>query len=84
MEMPLSPKLSVFMTGDGGGWGAGSQIEYQVAGVLGYKIKPKMALQAGYRYLYVDYAAGGNAGAVVKTALSGVVFGLTYELGPPR
>jgi hypothetical protein len=84
MQMALSPKLMFTGSGDTGGWGAGAQQEYQIAGVLGYKIKPNMALQAGYRYLYVNYMTPGNVGAVVKTALSGVIFGVAYELGPPR
>ena len=84
MQMALSPKLMFTGSGDTGGWGAGSQQEYQIAGVFGYRIKPNMALQAGYRYLYVNYMSPGNFGAVVKTALSGVIFGVAYELGPPR
>jgi hypothetical protein len=68
------------IAGDVGGWGTGSQIEYQIAGVLGYKLKPSMTLQAGYRYLYFDYEKGGQANAVVKTALSGIILGVTLNL----
>ena len=53
--MPLSPKLVVNILGDVGGWGAGSQLDYQIAGILGYKWTPKWTLQAGWRYLDVDY-----------------------------
>jgi hypothetical protein len=84
IEAPLSSKLTLNIGGDVGGWGAGSQLEYQIGGALGYKINPKMALQAGYRYLFLDYLAGGDVGAVVKTALSGLIFGVTFELGAPR
>jgi hypothetical protein len=76
----LAPKLGFTMGGDVGGWGTGSQLEYQVFGLLGYKVKPAMTLQAGYRYLYVDYEKGGPAGAFVKVATSGVVLGVTLNL----
>jgi hypothetical protein len=80
IEAALSQKTVFTMAGDVGGWGTGSQLEYQVVGLLGYKIKPNMTLQGGYRYLYVDYAKGGPAGAFVTAATSGVVFGATLNL----
>ena len=36
----LSPKVVVSIAGDVGGWGAGSQLDYQVGGLLGYRLKP--------------------------------------------
>ena len=66
--------------GDVGGWGTGSQLEYQVFGLLGYKVKPKWTLQAGYRYLYVDYEKGGGKDAFIKATTSGVIFGVTVNL----
>jgi hypothetical protein len=80
IEGALAPKVVATIAGDVGGWGTGSQIEYQIAGVLGYKLKPSMTLQAGYRYLYFDYEKGGQANAVVKTALSGIILGVTLNL----
>lgn len=76
----LAPKVVATIAGDVGGWGTGSQLEYQVFGALGYKLKPNMTLQAGYRYMYFDYQSGGRAGAIVDTALSGVIFGATINL----
>ena len=76
----LSPKIVTTVAGDVGGWGTGSQLEYQVVGALGYKLTPKLILQAGYRYLYFDYLKGGRAGTVVNTALSGIVLGVTMNL----
>jgi len=58
IQAALSPKLVTNIIGDVGGWGTGSLIEYEVGGVLGYKIKPKWTLQAGYRYMRVDYRSG--------------------------
>jgi hypothetical protein len=78
--VPLSPKLEITAAGDVGGWGVGSQLDYQVAGLLGYKVKPHVTLQAGYRYLFVDYAAGGIHGGVLNATTSGIIFGATFNL----
>jgi len=73
----LSPKISVSIGGDVGGWNTGSVLDYQIAGVLGYRIKPAVVLQAGYRYLAVDYR---NGGTTINTVTSGVLFGATITL----
>jgi hypothetical protein len=74
----LTPKVEVTIGGDVGGWGTGSQIDYQVFGLLGYRIKPAVALQAGYRYLYFDYRR--STGSFIDTATSGVIFGVSIAL----
>ena len=74
----LTPKVEVTIGGDVGGWGTGSQIDYQAFGLLGYRIKPALALQAGYRYLYFDYRR--STGSFVDTATSGVIFGVSIAL----
>jgi hypothetical protein len=73
----LSPKVSVSIAGDVGGWGTGSQLDYQIAGILGYRIKPALVLQAGYRYLAVNYR---NGGAIIDTVTSGALIGATITL----
>jgi hypothetical protein len=80
IEAGLSRKTVFTLAGDVGGWGTGSQLEYQIVGLLGYKLKPNMTLQGGYRYLYFDYQRSGPAGAVLTTAMSGVVLGVTLQL----
>ena len=80
IESPLSSKFVATVFGDVGGWGTGSQLEYQVGGVLGYKIKETVTLQAGYRYLDVDYRGGGIRQPVFDAHLSGVVLGVTFDL----
>lgn len=65
------------IAGDVGGWGTGSQLDYQIAAVLGYRIKPAVVLQAGYRYLAVDYRSGG---AIINTVTSGALIGATFTL----
>lgn len=77
IELAPAAKAVITILGDVGGWGAGSQLEYQVAGLLGYKIKPKWTLQAGYRYLSVDYRSGGFLFNVVT---SGAIAGVTINL----
>jgi hypothetical protein len=74
----LTPKVELTIGGDVGGWGAGSQIDYQIFGLLGYRIKPALALQAGYRYLYFDYRR--SSGAFLDNTTSGVVFGVSITL----
>jgi hypothetical protein len=80
VEFALSRKTVFTAAGDVGGWGTGSQLEYQVVGLLGYKLKPNLALQGGYRYLYFDKTRGGPAGAFADVALSGIVIGATLNL----
>lgn len=77
IQAALSPRVSVTIAGDVGGWGAGSQLDYQVVGLLGYRIKPSWTLQAGYRYLYVNYRSGG---VIFDAATSGVMFGASVNL----
>jgi len=78
IQAALSPKIVVNILGDVGGWGTGSQLEYQVAGLLGYRVKPAWTLQVGYRYLNVDYR--GSRGFIFNATTAGVVFGVTLNL----
>jgi len=80
IQAALAPKIAVTVAGDVGGWGTGSQLEYQALGLLGYKLNPAVTLQAGYRYLYFDYSKGGSVNPFINTALSGVIFGATLTL----
>jgi hypothetical protein len=74
----LTPKVEVTVGGDVGGWGVASQIDYQTFGLLGYRIKPALALQAGYRYLYFDKRRA--SGTYLDVATSGVLFGVSITL----
>jgi hypothetical protein len=77
MRATLSRKLEATIAGDVGGGGVTSKQDYQVAGVLGYRIKPKWVLLVGYRYLYVDYRTGG---AILTCTTSGVLLGVSINL----
>jgi hypothetical protein len=72
--VPLGEKASVDVLGDAGAGGA--TLDYQVVGILNYQVKPKLALQAGWRYLTEHY---GNNGNILNTTVQGVVFGATYK-----
>jgi hypothetical protein len=73
----LSPKVEIAIGGDVGGWGTGSQLEYSAGGFLGYRIKPNLALQAGYRYMAVDYT---NGNKLLNLIISGPLIGVTIAL----
>jgi hypothetical protein len=73
----LSPKVEVAIGGDVGGWGTGSQLDYSVGGFLGYRIKPSVALQVGYRYMAVDYT---NGNKLLNLIISGPLIGVTIAL----
>jgi YfaZ precursor len=78
IQLALTEKIAITAFGDVGGWGVGSQLEYQAGGLLGYKIKQNWTLQAGYRYINFDYRANRARTFVVNTTVAGVVAGLTY------
>lgn len=76
IQFLLSPKASITIVGDAGAGGA--DLDYQVAGVLGYKVGKKTILQAGYRYVDVNYR---NSSTFVYDAISsGFLMGATFNL----
>src|SRR5208337_1944717 len=81
IQLALSPKAALTVFGDVGGGAAA--LDYQAGGLLGYKIKPAVALQIGWRYLYENYR--GNHQFIFDVHESGPMLGLTWELGgkPP-
>jgi hypothetical protein len=74
----LTPKVLVTVFGDAGGGQANS--DYQVGGLLGYKVSEKIVLQAGWRYLDVDYRTNAPALFVYDVHQSGILFGLNWTL----
>jgi hypothetical protein len=77
IQVPVTSKLTASIYGDAGGWGAGSQMDYQMVGGLNYQIKPRWAVDAGWRYLCDDYS---QARLHSRTAESGLVLGVTYRI----
>jgi hypothetical protein len=72
----LSPKIVVTVLGDAGAGGA--NLDYQVLGALGYKLKPSIILQTGWRYLDVNYRPPSTF--VYDTVTSGLILGATLNL----
>jgi len=73
----LSPKIAVHFQGDVGGFGAGSQVDYELTGMLGYKVKPNLTLEGGYRYLYIDYR---SKNAIFDMAYGGILVRVNIDL----
>ncbi len=78
IQAALSSKALATVFGDAGGGGASS--DYQVGGLLGYKVSKKIILQAGWRYLYVNYRTNAPALFVYDVHESGILFGLNWIL----
>jgi hypothetical protein len=78
ITMWVTPKVVVTVLGDAGG--GSSRNDYQVAGALGYKISRRWVLQAGYRYLSVNYRPNGHAQFVYDVNMPGMVIGATYNI----
>jgi hypothetical protein len=81
IQLVLSPKASIMVSGDAGGGGA--NLDYQVIGLLNYKFTEHLGLGLGWRYLDVDYR--GNHQFIYDTVTSGALAGFYYTLGgkPP-
>jgi hypothetical protein len=77
--VPLSPKIFVMVLGDAGAGGA--NVDYQVAALANYQIKPKWGIGLGYRYLGINYR-NSNLN-VFDTVQSGITLNLLYKYGKP-
>jgi hypothetical protein len=71
----LTPKTMLTIAGDAGAGGA--RLDYQVVGLLGYKLK-RVTLQGGWRYLVIHKQNAGKAFA--ELAMTGVVIGVLIPL----
>jgi len=76
VELPAGKKTVIDLAGDVGGWNATAKLDYQFMAMLGYKICNKVALLAGYRYLFVDYRPSNLS--VYNTVTSGAIVGTTF------
>ena len=81
IKLPVSRNLTAMFQGDAGGWGSGSQLDYQVLGAFTYQLKPKWALDAGWRYMYTDYS---DNLIHSRVAQSGIILGVTYTIKGKR
>lgn len=73
---PIAANLSATVYADLGGLGVGSDITYQIAGTLNYRIGRATYISAGYRHLYLDFD---DDGTVFKGSQTGPLIGLTQR-----
>ena len=71
----LTEKAILTIAGDAGGGGA--KLDYQVVGLLGYKLK-RLTLQGGWRYLVIHKKHTGDA--FIDLAMTGVILGVVIPL----
>ena len=81
--LPGSDALNVTLTAVGGagafatgGFGVGADIDWQVQGTLQYQYNDWVTLEAGYRYLAVDYNDGGF---VWDVSMQGPIIGAKFR-----
>jgi hypothetical protein len=58
LRLPFAKKLSFNVRGDIGGFGIGSDLTWQAFPYLSWQVTKWGSLQAGYRWVYVDYETG--------------------------
>ncbi|HUN81980.1 MAG TPA: hypothetical protein VMV81_10795 [Phycisphaerae bacterium] len=75
-RVELGSGFALQAEGDVGGFGLVSDIDWQVVGTLQYQINDSISMDAGYRYLAVDYK---NGGFLFDAALSGPIIGATFR-----
>lgn len=73
----LSEKFYLTSKFDIGGAGIGADFTTQFFGGVGYRVKPKIALVGGYRFLKVDY--DDSSGFIFDTSMSGLMFGAKFS-----
>jgi hypothetical protein len=61
LSLPLGKGFSLNVRGDLGGFGAGSDFTWQAFPCFGWQFAKWGSLQAGYRWLYMDYETGSGA-----------------------
>jgi hypothetical protein len=78
VQLLAGKKTVIDLLGDVGGWDATAKLDYQFATILGIKLSPKWTLQAGYRYLFIDYR--NEPSGILNIVTSGAVLGATWNL----
>ena len=72
----FSDRLGLTVYGDGGGFGVGAHVDWQVIGTLDYALKPWATLRLGYRSLNFNYQGGDNVGFNVH--MKGPILAATF------
>jgi len=76
--LPFGEKAAITVAGDAGA--GGSNLDYQVVGLLNLNFTPKLGMAVGWRYLDEDYQPTTNQ-FLFDTVTSGAIAGLTYNFG---
>ncbi len=80
LTLPLGEQFSFNVRGDVGGFGAGSDFAWQAFPYFGWQFAPWGSLQAGYRWLYMDYETGSGTSQFKYDLLNqGPQLGLTVH-----
>jgi opacity protein-like surface antigen len=58
-QVKLGGGFALKAQGDVGGFGVGADLDWQVLGTIQYQLNDSITLEAGYRYLAVDFDDGG-------------------------
>lgn len=73
-------RLHGTLIADVGGFGAGSELTWQVFPTVGVQVSKRASIEAGYRWLSVDYETGSGAHAFEYDVLyQGPVVGFTFR-----
>jgi opacity protein-like surface antigen len=64
-------------TADIGGFGVGSDLTWQLFGGVGYQCTRNVEVEAGWRYLAIDYD---DDGMVFDATVSGLILGLGFKI----
>jgi hypothetical protein len=76
-QVRLGSNFALQAEGDVGGFGLNADIDWQVLGTLQYLLNDSITLEAGYRYLAVDYDDGGF---LFDVAMHGPIIGGSFSL----
>jgi hypothetical protein len=79
-NFPLGGGFSLNVRGDVGGFGAGSDLAWQAFPYLGWQFSQWGSLEAGYRWLYMDYESGSGLSRFKYDVLNqGPQFGIKFR-----
>jgi hypothetical protein len=80
LRLAVSPTLAFVVRGDVGGFGAGSDLTWNLVGTLQYQVSRKVTLAGGYRVLDIDYDQGsGTTRFVYAVQTRGPLLGIAIH-----
>jgi hypothetical protein len=75
----LTEKFGLAASGQVGGFGVGSELNYTTAASLIYNVSDWFALSGGYKYWYFKYEDSGAPLSLIKQTLHGPVIGVQFQ-----